>query len=67
MGIAAALIFCNFGASYGTARAGAGLANLCVVDSTKTFKGLIPDVMAGILGIYGLIVAVVINSNIKGK
>ena len=66
MGIAAALVFCNFGAAYGTAKSGSGLANLCVVDNAKTFKGLIPVVMAGILGIYGLIVAVVINSKIKG-
>ena len=66
LGIACALVFCNFGASYGTAKAGSGLAHLCVIANEKTFKGLIPVVMAGILGIYGLIVAVVINSKIKG-
>ena len=56
-------MFCNLGASYGTAKAGVGIASLSVIDSQKVFKGLIPIVMAGILGIYGVIIAVVINSN----
>ena len=65
LGIAAALVFCNLGASYGTAKAGVGIASLSVIDSQKVFKGLIPIVMAGILGIYGVIIAVVIVSKIK--
>ena|ERR1719223_218039 len=67
LGIASALVFCNLGASYGTAKAAVGLSSLSVIDGSKVFKGLIPIVMAGILGIYGLIIAVVINSNIKAK
>jgi len=63
MGVAAALVFANLGASYGTAKAGVGIASLGVIDSSKITKSLIPIIMAGILGIYGLIVAVLINSN----
>ena len=65
MGIAAALVFCNFGAAYGTARSGVGI---CTVGTSKpdlVFKSLIPIIMAGILGIYGLIVAVILQG--KGK
>eukprot|EP01059_Diplonema_ambulator_P019573 TRINITY_DN3305_c0_g1_i1.p1 TRINITY_DN3305_c0_g1~~TRINITY_DN3305_c0_g1_i1.p1 ORF type:complete len:195 (+),score=51.15 TRINITY_DN3305_c0_g1_i1:67-585(+) len=66
MGSASALIFANLGAAYGTAKAGVGVAHLSLVDSTKIMRGIVPVVMAGILGIYGLIVAVIINSNVNG-
>ena len=65
MGVAAALVFANLGASYGTATSGVGIASLGVIDSSKITKSLIPIIMAGILGIYGVIVAVLINSNFK--
>jgi len=72
MGIAAALVFANLGAAYGTAKAGVGIASLGVIDASKIFKALIPIIMAGILGIYGIIVAVLLNTsakadNLKGK
>jgi len=65
MGVAAALVFANLGASYGTAKAGVGIASLGVIDSSKITKSLIPIIMAGILGIYGVIIAVIANSQIK--
>ena len=65
MGIAAALVFCNLGASYGTANAGVGIASLSVIQPTRVFRGLIPIVMAGILGIYGVIIAVVVIAKVK--
>eukprot|EP01063_Lacrimia_lanifica_P026923 TRINITY_DN3708_c0_g2_i1.p2 TRINITY_DN3708_c0_g2~~TRINITY_DN3708_c0_g2_i1.p2 ORF type:complete len:174 (+),score=59.88 TRINITY_DN3708_c0_g2_i1:69-590(+) len=64
MGCVSALVFANLGASYGTAKAGVGLAHLSLVDASKIMRGIVPVVMAGILGIYGLIVAVIINSSI---
>ena len=48
MGVAAALVFANLGASYGTAKAGVGIASLGVIDSSKITKSLIPIIMAGI-------------------
>jgi len=63
MGVASALVFANLGAAYGTAKAGVGIASLGVIDSSKIFKALIPIIMAGILGIYGLIVSVLLNGN----
>lgn len=65
MGLAAALVFSNLGAAYGTAKSGVGIASIGVLKSELVFKSLIPVVMAGILGIYGLIVAVIIASKIK--
>lgn len=65
MGVTSALVFANLGASYGTAKAGVGIASLVVIDGSKVFKGLIPIIMAGILGIYGIIVAVLLNSAIN--
>ena len=62
MGVASALVFANLGASYGTAKAGVGIASLGVIDASKVFKALIPIIMAGILGIYGIIVAVLLNT-----
>ena len=67
MGVAAALVFANLGASYGTAKAGVGISSLGVIDGSKVFKALIPIIMAGILGIYGIIVAVLLNSSIAGN
>ena len=65
MGVASALVFANLGASYGTAKAGVGISSLGVIDASKVFKALIPIIMAGILGIYGIIVAVLLNGEVS--
>ena len=65
MGCAAALVFCNLGSAYGTAKSGIGIASMAVTRPTMVYKSLIPVVMAGILGIYGLIIAVIIQSKIS--
>lgn len=65
LGAAIALIFANLGSAYGAAKAGVGLSYLGVSAPEKIMRGIVPVVMAGILGIYGLIVAVIINNNIS--
>ena len=65
MGVTAALVFCNLGSAYGTAKAGVGIASVGVLKSELIFKSLIPIIMAGILGIYGLIVCVILQSRIQ--
>jgi V-type H+-transporting ATPase proteolipid subunit len=60
MGVASALIFANAGAAYGTARAGNGLAGMAITNPGAVIRNIIPIIMAGILGIYGLIVAVIL-------
>merc|ERR1712153_262369 len=62
MGCAAALVFACLGAAYGTAKSGVGVANMGVLHPDVVMKSIIPVVMAGVLGIYGLIVAVLLAS-----
>ena len=65
MGIAAALVFCNLGAAYGTAKSGVGICSMGVLKPDLIFKSIVPIIMAGILGIYGLIVAVILNGKVS--
>ncbi len=64
IGISAALVFANLGAAYGTAKSGVGICSMGVLKPDKIIKSVIPVIMAGILGIYGLIVAVILNQKI---
>ena len=65
MGIASALVFANLGAAYGTAKSGVGICAMGVLKPDKIIKSVIPVIMAGILGIYGLIVAVILIQRIN--
>lgn len=64
MGAASALVFSNLGAAYGTAKSGVGVASMGVMRPELVMRSIIPVVMAGVLGIYGLIVAVIIVGSI---
>merc|ERR1719412_195667 len=64
MGVASALVFANLGAAYGTAKSGVGISSMGVMNPTMVMRNMIPVVMAGVLGIYGLIVAVILNQKI---
>jgi V-type H+-transporting ATPase proteolipid subunit len=55
----------DLGAAYGTAKSGVGICSMGVLRADLIFKSIVPIIMAGILGIYGLIVAVILNG--KGK
>lgn len=65
IGAASALIFACFGAAYGTAKSGVGIASMGVLRPELVMKSIVPVVMAGVLGIYGLIIAVIISTNIN--
>ena len=64
MGATSALVFSCMGAAYGTAKSGVGIASMGVMRPELVMKSIVPVVMAGVLGIYGLIIAVVISTNI---
>lgn len=64
MGITAAIVFANLGSAYGTAKTGVGICSMAVLRPELIFKSIIPVVMAGILGIYGLIVGVLLSMKI---
>ena len=53
-----------FGAAYGTAKSGTGIAAMAVMRPELIMKSIIPVVMSGIVAIYGLVVAVLISSNV---
>lgn len=65
LGAASALVFSCFGAAYGTAKSGVGIASMGVMRPELVMKSIVPVVMAGVLGIYGLIIAVIISTNIN--
>ena len=63
-GASMALILANIGAAYGTAKSGVGVAAMGAMRPGAVMRNIIPVVMAGVIGIYGLIVAVLLSSSI---
>lgn len=51
----------DLGAAYGTAKSGVGIASMGILHPSEVMKNIIPVIMAGILGIYGLIVATILT------
>jgi len=64
MGIASAVVFANLGAAYGTAKSGVGLASMGIFHPDAVMRNIIPCVMAGVLGIYGLITAIILKGGV---
>jgi ATP synthase proteolipid subunit len=46
------------GAAYGTAKSGVAVAFMGVMLPELVMKSIVPVIMAGVLGIYGLIIAI---------
>jgi len=65
MGATAAMVFSAMGAAYGTAKSGTGIAAMAVMRPEAIMKSIIPVVMAGIIGIYGVVVAVLIAGQLE--
>ena len=65
IGVASAISLANLGAAYGTAKAGVGICTMGVLKPEKIIKAIIPVIMAGILGIYGLIVSVILVQKVN--
>jgi len=58
-----AMILSAVGAAYGTAKSGISIAGIGTFRPDLVMKALIPVVMAGIIAIYGLVVAVLISGS----
>jgi len=67
MGCTAAIVFTCFGASYGTAKSGVGIAAMGVLRPDLIVKNIVPVIMAGIIAIYGLVVSVLVSSGLQQK
>jgi len=65
LGCTSAIVFTCFGAAYGTAKAGVGVCATSVLRPDLVVKNIVPIVMAGIIGIYGLVVSVLIANDLK--
>jgi len=65
IGASSAMVFSALGAAYGTAKSGTGIAAMSVMRPELIMKSIIPVVMAGIIAIYGLVVAVLIANDIN--
>lgn len=67
MGCTAAIVFTCLGASYGTAKSGVGISAMGVLRPDLIVKNIVPVIMAGIIGIYGLVVSVLISDGLAQK
>lgn len=65
IGAAGCAILANFGSAWGTWKAGCGVCKMGIMHPAGIIKNIVPIVMAGVLGIYGLIVAVIITQSIS--
>jgi len=65
MGVASSIIFANVGAAHGTYRAGVAIMRSGVKSPELIWRNLIPIVMAGVNGIYGLITSIILVGAIR--
>lgn len=63
LGIAIALSCTALGSAYGTFKSSMGVFAVCQVHPEQIYKGLMPIIMAGIVGIYGLVAAIIVAPN----
>ena len=64
MGASICMILSSWGSAWGTWRAGLGVCHMGIDHPAGIIKNIVPIVMAGVLGIYGLIVSVIITQAI---
>lgn len=63
-GVTAAVVLSNFGSAWGTWKSGVSVIHTGIRHPSSVMKNVIPIVMAGVIGIYGLITAVIIAESI---
>ena len=66
MGITAAIVFTVFGGAYGTAKSSVGISSVGVMKPEFIMKSVTPVIFAGIIGLYGLIICIMLFMNITG-
>ena len=65
LGVVFGLAFTAIGSGYGTAKSAIGVFAVCAMHPEFIYRGLMPIIMAGIVGIYGLVTAVIIAPSVK--
>ena len=66
-GICIGVVLSCAGSAFGTAKCGIGLASASLINKTVIVRGLIAPIMAGIIGIYGLVFSIVILDSITAE
>jgi len=64
LGITSAVVLGNMGSAWGTWKAGVSIVHTGIRHPSSVMKNIIPVVMAGVIGIYGLIVGVILAENV---
>jgi len=65
LGVSAAVVLSNFGSAWGTWKSGVSMLHTGIRHPKSVMKNVIPIVMAGVIGIYGLIVGVILGQGIQ--
>jgi len=67
MGACISFLASGIGSAYATARCNVGLSSAGVLNPDCVVRNLVPIIMAGVLAIYGMIVAVMIMGEMDNK
>lgn len=54
------MVLASLGSAYGMSKAGVAVTSIGILHQEKIVKSLIPVVMAGMLGIYGVLVSIIV-------
>jgi len=65
LGIALAMCLTNLGSAYGIAKSSIGISSLGVMKPEFVMKGILPVIFAGVVPIYGIIVAIMVVFSIS--
>jgi len=60
MGMVSSMVFSTIGSAYGMAKAGVAVCAIGIMHPEKLMKSLIPVIMAGMIGIYGLLIGIIL-------
>jgi len=60
MGMVSSMVFSTIGSAYGMAKAGVAVCSIGIMHPDKLMKSLIPVIMAGMIGIYGLLIGIIL-------
>jgi len=68
MGMAASMSFSTLGSAYGMAKSGVAVTSIGIMHPDKLMKSLIPVIMAGMIGIYGLLIGIIlVTTKVKAE
>jgi len=65
IGVIAAVVLSNVGSAWGTWRSGVSIVHTGIRHPSSIMKNIIPVIMSGVIGIYGLIIAIILAKAIK--